>query len=34
MAIDPDVHARLDALVTQGETKGCVNLSELSDLMQ
>jgi len=34
MAIDPDVQARLDALVAQGETKGCVNLSELSDLMQ
>src|SRR3954468_10763629 len=34
MAIDPDVQARLDALVTAGETKGCVNLSELSDVMQ
>src|SRR3954467_3591822 len=34
MAIDPDVQARLDALVAQGEAKGCVNLSELSDLMQ
>jgi RNA polymerase primary sigma factor len=34
MAIDTDVHARLDVLVAQGETKGCVNLSELSDLMQ
>jgi RNA polymerase primary sigma factor len=34
MAIDTDVQARLDALVAQGETKGCVNLSELSDLMQ
>ena len=34
MAIDPDVQARLDALVAQGETKGCINLSELSDLMQ
>ena len=34
MAIDPDVQARLDALVAQGETKGCVNLSELSDIMQ
>jgi len=34
MAIDPDVQARLDALVAQGETKGCVNLSELSELMQ
>ena len=34
MAIDPDVQARLDALVAQGESKGCVNLSELSDLMQ
>jgi RNA polymerase primary sigma factor len=34
MAIDLDVQARLDALVAQGETKGCVNLSELSGLMQ
>ena len=34
MAIDSDVQARLDALFAQGETKGCVNLSELSDLMQ
>jgi RNA polymerase primary sigma factor len=34
MAIDPDVQARLDALVAQGETKGCVNLSDLSELMQ
>jgi RNA polymerase primary sigma factor len=34
MAIDDDVQARLDALVAQGETKGCVNLSELSELMQ
>jgi RNA polymerase primary sigma factor len=34
MAIDPDVQARLDVLVTQGEAKGCVNLSELSGLMQ
>jgi RNA polymerase primary sigma factor len=34
MAIDPDVQARLDALVAEGEGKGCVNLSELSDLMQ
>jgi RNA polymerase primary sigma factor len=34
MAIDPDVQARLDALVAQGETKGCVNLSELSAIMQ
>jgi RNA polymerase primary sigma factor len=34
MAIDPDVQARLDTLVAQGETKGCVNLSELSNLMQ
>jgi RNA polymerase primary sigma factor len=33
MAIDTDLQARLDALVSQGETKGCVNLSELSDLM-
>src|SRR4051812_48294534 len=34
MAIDPDLQARLDALVAQGETKGCVNLSELSDIVQ
>jgi RNA polymerase primary sigma factor len=34
MAIDPDVQARLDVLAAQGETKGCVNLSELSDLIQ
>src|ERR687886_440172 len=34
MAIAPDVQARLDALVAQGEAKGCVNLSELSDLVQ
>ena len=34
MAIDPDVHARLDALIAAGETRGCVNLSELSDLVQ
>jgi RNA polymerase primary sigma factor len=34
MAIDTDVQARLDGLVAQGETKGCVNLSELSELMQ
>ena len=34
MAIDDDVQARLDALVAQGETSGCVNLSELSELMQ
>jgi RNA polymerase primary sigma factor len=34
MAIDPDVQARLDALVTHGESKGCVNLSELSELVQ
>src|SRR5919206_691550 len=34
MAIDPDLHARLDALVSQGETKGCVNLPELCDLMR
>jgi RNA polymerase primary sigma factor len=34
MAIDPDVQARLDALLAQGEPKGCVNLSELSDLVQ
>jgi RNA polymerase primary sigma factor len=34
MAIDPDVQARLDALIAQGEGKGCVNLSELSELMQ
>src|SRR3954463_11954250 len=34
MAIEPDVQARLDALVAQGEAKGCVNLSDLSDLVQ
>jgi RNA polymerase primary sigma factor len=34
MAIDRDVQARLDVLVAQGESRGCVNLSELSDLMQ
>jgi len=34
MAIDTDVQARLDVLVAQGEAKGCVNLSELSDLLQ
>src|SRR6476620_8210565 len=34
MAIDPDVQARLDVLVAAGETRGCVNLSELSDLVQ
>ena len=34
MAIDPDVQARLDALIAQGEARGCVNLSELSDLAQ
>ena len=34
MAIDSDVQARLDALVAQGESKGCVNLSELSELVQ
>ena len=34
MAIDPDVQARLDALIAAGETRGCVNLSELSDLAQ
>jgi len=34
MAIDPDVQARLDALIAAGETRGCVNLSELSDLVQ
>jgi RNA polymerase primary sigma factor len=34
MAIDPDVQARLDALIAQGETKGCINLSELSQLSQ
>jgi RNA polymerase primary sigma factor len=34
MAIDSDVQARLDVLVSQGETKGCVNLSDLSDLVQ
>jgi RNA polymerase primary sigma factor len=34
MAIEPDVQARLDVLVAQGESKGCVNLSELSELAQ
>jgi len=34
MAIDPDVQARLDALIAAGETRGCVNLSELSDVVQ
>jgi RNA polymerase primary sigma factor len=34
MAIDPDVQSRLDALVAAGESKGCVNLSELSQLIQ
>jgi RNA polymerase primary sigma factor len=34
MPIEPDVQARLDALIAAGETKGCVNLSELSDLVQ
>jgi RNA polymerase primary sigma factor len=34
MAIDPEVNSRLDALVAQGEAKGCVNLSELSQIMQ
>jgi RNA polymerase primary sigma factor len=34
MAIDPDAQARLDALVAAGEGKGCVNLSELSEVMQ
>ena len=34
MAIDQDTQARLDALIAQGEGKGCVNLSEFSELMQ
>jgi RNA polymerase primary sigma factor len=34
MPIDTDVQARLDVLVAQGEAKGCVNLSELSELTQ
>jgi RNA polymerase primary sigma factor len=34
MAIDSDVQSKLDALIAQGETKGCVNLSELSQLIQ
>jgi RNA polymerase primary sigma factor len=34
MAIDTDVQARLDVIVAQGEAKGCVNLSELSELVQ
>jgi RNA polymerase primary sigma factor len=34
MAIDLDVQARLDALMAAGETRGCVNLSEWSELVQ
>jgi RNA polymerase primary sigma factor len=34
MAIDPEIQARLDALLAHGEHKGCVNLSELSELIQ
>jgi RNA polymerase primary sigma factor len=34
MAIDQDTQARLDALIAQGEGKGCVNLSEFSELVQ
>ncbi|MEA2285600.1 MAG: polymerase primary sigma factor [Solirubrobacteraceae bacterium] len=34
MAIDNDVQARLDALIAHGESRGCVNLSELSQLVQ
>ena len=34
MAIDQETRARLDALIAQGETSGCVNLSELSELTQ
>jgi RNA polymerase primary sigma factor len=32
MAVDPDARARLDALVAQGEGRGCVNLSELGEI--
>ncbi len=34
MAIDQETRARLDALIAQGDTKGCINLSELSELSQ
>jgi RNA polymerase primary sigma factor len=34
MAIDQEMQARLDALIAEGEGKGCVNLSELSEVMQ
>jgi RNA polymerase primary sigma factor len=34
MAIDTEIQARLDALVAQGESKGCVNLSQLSEIAQ
>ncbi|MEA2319856.1 MAG: polymerase primary sigma factor [Solirubrobacteraceae bacterium] len=34
MAIDNDVQTRLDALIAHGESRGCVNLSELSQLVQ
>jgi RNA polymerase primary sigma factor len=32
VAVVPDTHARLDALVAHGEREGCVNASELGDL--
>jgi RNA polymerase primary sigma factor len=32
--MDPDVHARLDALIEQGERTGCVNLSEIAESAQ
>src|SRR5687767_8292652 len=34
MAIDQEIQARLDALIVEGERKGCVNVSELSDVLQ
>ena len=34
MAIDPETHARLDALISEGERKGCINLSELSEALR
>jgi RNA polymerase primary sigma factor len=34
MAIDQEIQARLDALIAEGERKGCVNVSELSEVLQ
>src|SRR6266511_3218273 len=34
MTIDDQARARIDALIQGGENQGCVNLSELSDLVQ